>query len=474
MLHKLNYSRNNNKKKQKKEIGVLHAMEDWVKLSLLPRLNFVYYGVPKGVFGTQFWLFSVPFVLAAAFPFDRYVVRRLRKVGSTFGETGLTVYRVGCFVLLFLIVNLASSVVNFIDKEELTWYDGPSLSEKPYALESATILWWFMVLKMFEVFWNRIFTPRVDSARDFMGIVVWSISLRFEDSGKVLFLALLELCQCAIMLVPNASGMHSFHRYARMGVLCVRYLEVIFTSFCVNDSGCYFPPLFLLRAWLWDPLVVSLSFVMPWKALSLFWIIWTAYAVIPRILAEPPEMSDEEWLRKRAKKHYPSFSEEELNELVKVFCTLDINKNHRIDATELAVAIDSFDKEWKLNVEKARAYIKEVDKDSSGDLDWLEFLDIVHRLKEDGDESSNLARIVKRSGILSFLQRENVVDSGSLSSSEEVLLCFVCLQNERNVVLKPCYHLALCKSCDDLMRKHKTRLCPVCSKVVTSSKQAYY
>lgn len=55
--------------------------------------------------------------------------------------------------------------------------------------------------------------------------------------------------------------------------------------------------------------------------------------------------------------------------------------------------------------------------------------------------------------------------ANKMRSSAESLKCAVCLERQRNVVVKPCAHLAMCSECCGKMR---TQACPLCGLPSTS------
>lgn len=61
-------------------------------------------------------------------------------------------------------------------------------------------------------------------------------------------------------------------------------------------------------------------------------------------------------------------------------------------------------------------------------------------------------------------------DAPTRSVRREELLCVVCLTNEREIILLPCGHVCICKTCSGSMQ---TKLCPICRKTIESRKVAF-
>ena len=60
-----------------------------------------------------------------------------------------------------------------------------------------------------------------------------------------------------------------------------------------------------------------------------------------------------------------------------------------------------------------------------------------------------------------------------LESRSVNLLCKICLQNDCNILIFPCRHLAMCASCLDALFDHGHDCCPVCRAVICDFTNVY-
>ena len=70
--------------------------------------------------------------------------------------------------------------------------------------------------------------------------------------------------------------------------------------------------------------------------------------------------------------------------------------------------------------------------------------------------------------------RENTISAQevviqTLENRSENLLCKVCLQNDSNIIVSPCFHIAMCSSCHMFIPDH----CPVCRTAILDSTIVY-
>ena len=57
----------------------------------------------------------------------------------------------------------------------------------------------------------------------------------------------------------------------------------------------------------------------------------------------------------------------------------------------------------------------------------------------------------------------------TLENCSENLLCKVCLQNDSNIIVSPCFHIAMCSSCHVFIPDY----CPVCRTAILDSMIVY-
>ena len=170
------------------------------------------------------------------------------------------------------------------------------------------------------------------------------------------------------------------------------------------------------------------------------------------------------------------WSPAEIDELMTIFFKLDLNKNDKIEADELASALNVFSSVRQLDVKNCQKYIDEVDLDASGDLDWIEFLRVIESIQYDKNKS-HLGEVFEKSGVFDFLDRfSSNTDEDLTQSIDDVLVCSICFLNERDIMLKPCSHVAICHACNEKEEKktskiRRNRKCPVCKSYVTSTKR---
>lgn len=62
---------------------------------------------------------------------------------------------------------------------------------------------------------------------------------------------------------------------------------------------------------------------------------------------------------------------------------------------------------------------------------------------------------------------------GDSPGTKEVLTCKVCLQNRVEVILLPCYHSILCRSCCKIIMA-RDKKCPYCRKLIISYPKVFY
>ena len=51
-------------------------------------------------------------------------------------------------------------------------------------------------------------------------------------------------------------------------------------------------------------------------------------------------------------------------------------------------------------------------------------------------------------------------------------LCYICMVNEKCIMMLPCRHLCICEQCQPLLRNHGNT-CPMCRKKVKQMIKAY-
>ena len=54
------------------------------------------------------------------------------------------------------------------------------------------------------------------------------------------------------------------------------------------------------------------------------------------------------------------------------------------------------------------------------------------------------------------------------------LLCVVCMEREKNMLLLPCRHICMCKACTDKIVDGDSAQCPVCRERVVDSFEAFF
>lgn len=65
-------------------------------------------------------------------------------------------------------------------------------------------------------------------------------------------------------------------------------------------------------------------------------------------------------------------------------------------------------------------------------------------------------------------QTSEKLNSNEVSNINDELCCVVCMDLKRNMLCKPCNHVALCENCSTTVKK-----CPVCNTVVTKIKKIF-
>ena len=60
-----------------------------------------------------------------------------------------------------------------------------------------------------------------------------------------------------------------------------------------------------------------------------------------------------------------------------------------------------------------------------------------------------------------------------LSHPRSGMVCIVCMEREKKVVLLPCKHMCMCKVCTDEIMADKAQ-CPVCREAVVDSFEAFF
>ena len=90
--------------------------------------------------------------------------------------------------------------------------------------------------------------------------------------------------------------------------------------------------------------------------------------------------------------------------------------------------------------------------------------------------------VYKSYNFLNKLFIKNIVSSNNEDTSDikknlneikEKLTCKICFDNTINMILEPCGHTAICSNCYTGMRMYNNRKCPICNKLITSSKKIY-
>ncbi|GMR58849.1 hypothetical protein PMAYCL1PPCAC_29044, partial [Pristionchus mayeri] len=70
--------------------------------------------------------------------------------------------------------------------------------------------------------------------------------------------------------------------------------------------------------------------------------------------------------------------------------------------------------------------------------------------------------------------RLSVSSSSSVAGSPSSLDCVVCLTNRKDVLFRPCNHMAVCKDCLPSLMEEVEPLCPLCRAFIESHFQVYY
>ncbi|GMT10005.1 hypothetical protein PFISCL1PPCAC_1302, partial [Pristionchus fissidentatus] len=66
------------------------------------------------------------------------------------------------------------------------------------------------------------------------------------------------------------------------------------------------------------------------------------------------------------------------------------------------------------------------------------------------------------------------ISSNSSSPSSSSLDCVVCLSNRKDILFRPCNHMAVCKDCLPSLMDEIEPLCPLCRSLIESHFQVYY
>ena len=65
-------------------------------------------------------------------------------------------------------------------------------------------------------------------------------------------------------------------------------------------------------------------------------------------------------------------------------------------------------------------------------------------------------------------KRLQMLDKARERRSAEIKVCLICLDNDLEVILEPCFHVVMCYRCSDQLR-----YCPVCRTTILSKKKVF-
>ena len=70
------------------------------------------------------------------------------------------------------------------------------------------------------------------------------------------------------------------------------------------------------------------------------------------------------------------------------------------------------------------------------------------------------------------------LNTNAVLESSQTLLCIICCENPRDILLQPCNHIKLCSICytnisETAMKNNSKILCPYCREIVQNSNKIY-
>jgi len=178
----------------------------------------------------------------------------------------------------------------------------------------------------------------------------------------------------------------------------------------------------------------------------------------PTITPEEVDKTSEDLLTmiKANEPKFPNVQPDKMLKLALIFAEFDDNHNGLINEPELYNMLLKLG--HPVSEQEVHRMLQEVDVDQSGDLSFYEFLRVVSQIE--GGGKTKLGSILSKTKVFSFL--DNLRHShGSLSNVSSPatieLSCLLCLSGQRTVVVEPCQHQVVCKSCAVSIFR-----CPVC------------
>lgn len=101
--------------------------------------------------------------------------------------------------------------------------------------------------------------------------------------------------------------------------------------------------------------------------------------------------------------------------------------------------------------------------------------DFEYRVIFDMEHISVLTTIGIANGLPEVEENQAVDHSSSSRSarSDAMPLCVICSENVRDVIIKPCSHVALCETCARTLRRSRAPVCPICRKTITDVERVY-
>lgn len=408
------------------------------------------------------WLSSpllfVLLVLAQSFVVPRLRVKLLRLTLT------VELFRLASFLLLFFCSHVAQQAAS------LYRYSGGGGSDEEIRGSSTLIV--FLLLKYVVLTHRTVFVGQKRLL--YLETFVWLLTLRYDTHVSVFFAVMLDCVRIGIMLIPSASGFDSA-AYCNFLSWFTRQLDFVFCLSSIAHGGHY--PILLLATLVYSaPLHHALTMGLTLLFPSWFLVFWVMSVVLQVVAHRRKKLPS--WRRRSYRSAVDpalKFSAEEVDKLIDIFWSLDKDRNDKVDAGELAIAIGS-------TRQVALDYISEIDLDSSGDLDFNEFLLLARRIR-DNCQAGAFGLMLQKSGVFDFLFESSLLRSSSeeisddLSSSmdtEVVVWCAACCKERACIQMLPCTHLALCESCDAEDQKNSLRHCVICRGHISGATQVYF
>ena len=106
------------------------------------------------------------------------------------------------------------------------------------------------------------------------------------------------------------------------------------------------------------------------------------------------------------------FTEQELKDYAEAFKVFDLDGSGSIDANELGIIMGRFG--LKPSEKQLHDMISEVDADGSGEIDWIEFLYLMKKKKNEDEGTDTLTKALKKNPwqifrIISIKNRPNII-----------------------------------------------------------------